>query len=106
MEDTPERSPTDRSKEEWERELKELMEESSFDLRDFIREYEASLVTAMGRMAAHTGRVITWDQMLNHEHELAPTVDQLTMESPAPVRAGTDGKYPVPQPGIKIKREF
>ncbi|HEV3203089.1 MAG TPA: Gfo/Idh/MocA family oxidoreductase [Gemmataceae bacterium] len=67
---------------------------------------EAGLVTAMGRMAAHTGRVVTWDEMLNCEHELAPQVDQLTMDSPAPLLAGPDGKYPVPQPGIKTKREF
>ena len=26
---------------------------------------EASLVTAMGRMAAHTGQVVTYDEMLN-----------------------------------------
>jgi predicted dehydrogenase len=67
---------------------------------------EASLVTSMGRMAAHTGQVITRDQMLNCDHEFAPTVDQLTMESPAPLRADSNGRYPVPQPGIVIRREF
>ncbi len=67
---------------------------------------EASLVTAMGRMAAHTGKVITREQMLNCEHEFAPDVDKLTMDSPAPVQAGPDGKYPVPQPGIKTRREY
>lgn len=67
---------------------------------------EASLVTAMGRMAAHTGRVVTWDDILNCEHEFAPTVDQLTMDSPAPLQADKNGQYPQPQPGIKIKREF
>jgi predicted dehydrogenase len=66
---------------------------------------EASLVTAMGRMAAHTGKVITRDQMLNCEHEFAPEVDRLAMDSPAPLRVGPDGKYPVPQPG-KLRREF
>jgi predicted dehydrogenase len=66
---------------------------------------EASLVTAMGRMAAHTGRVITFDEMLNCDHEFAPDVDKLTMDSPAPLQAGQDGKYPVPQPG-KLKREY
>ncbi|HLJ93038.1 MAG TPA: Gfo/Idh/MocA family oxidoreductase [Gemmataceae bacterium] len=66
---------------------------------------EASLVTAMGRMAAHTGRVITRDQILNSDHEFAPEVDRLTMDSPAPLRAGPDGKYPTPQPG-KLKREY
>ena len=60
---------------------------------------EASLVTAMGRMAAHTGQVITRDQMLNCDQEFAPDVDKLTMDSPPPLRVGPDGKYPIPQPG-------
>jgi hypothetical protein len=60
----------------------------------------------MGRMAAHTGQIITFDQMLNHEHEFAPNVDKLTMNSPAPLRAGSDGKYPVPLPGIAKQREY
>jgi predicted dehydrogenase len=67
---------------------------------------EASLVTAMGRMAAHTGQVVTYDQMLHCEHEFAPMVDTMTMDSPAPLLAGPDGKYPMPQPGIKTKREY
>lgn len=67
---------------------------------------EASLVTAMGRYAAHTGRVVTYDQMLNHEHELGGELDKLTKDSPAPLLPGADGKYPVPQPGIKTKREY
>jgi predicted dehydrogenase len=65
---------------------------------------EASLVTAMGRMAAHTGQRITRDQILNCEHEFAPDVDKLTFDSPAPVQASADGKYPVPQPGKKHGR--
>jgi predicted dehydrogenase len=67
---------------------------------------EASLVTAMGRMAVHTGRVVTYDEMLNHEHEFAPEVDRLAMASPAPLQLGTDGKYPQPQPGVKTRREY
>ncbi len=67
---------------------------------------EASLVTAMGRMACHTGRVVKFDEMLNHEHEFAPEVDKLTLDGPAPLKAGEDGKYPVPQPGIKRNREY
>ena len=67
---------------------------------------EASLVSSMGRMAAHTGQVVTFDQILNHEHELAPDVDKLTLDSPAPLQAGSDGKYPVPMPGLITKREY
>jgi predicted dehydrogenase len=67
---------------------------------------EASLITAMGRMAAHTGQVITRDQMLNCEHEFAPDVDKLTMDSPAPLRVGPDGKYPQPQPGRRQRGKW
>lgn len=67
---------------------------------------KASLVTSMGRMAAHTGQVITYDQILNGDHEFAPDVDKLTLDSPAPLLADADGKYPVPLPGINKKREY
>jgi predicted dehydrogenase len=66
----------------------------------------ASLVTSMGRMAAHTGQVITYEDMLNQEHEFAPQVDQLTLNSPAPLQKESDGAYPVPEPGIKKNREY
>ena len=66
---------------------------------------EVSLVLNMGRMACHTGRVVTFDEILNHEHEFAPTVDKLTMDGPAPLN-GPDGKYPIPQPGIITAREY
>ena len=70
------------------------------------RGVEASLVTSMGRMAAHTGRVITYDEILNSTHEFAPGVDTLTMDGPAPVVAGPDGRYPVPMPGLVTDREY
>ena len=37
-------------------------------------------MTSMGRMAAHTGQIVTFDEMLNCEHEFAPDVDKLTMD--------------------------
>jgi predicted dehydrogenase len=67
---------------------------------------EASLVTAMGRMAAHTGQVITFDDMLNCEHEFAPDVDKLVLDGPAPIQADGSGRYPVPLPGIVSDREY
>jgi predicted dehydrogenase len=66
----------------------------------------ASLVTSMGRMAAHTGQIVTFDEMMNHPHEFAPQVDKLAMDSPAPLQAGPDGRYPVPAPGQKKDREY
>ena len=66
----------------------------------------ASMVSSMGRMAAHTGQIVTFDEMMNCEHEFAPDVDKLTMTSEAPLKANADGKYPLPEPGIKRKREY
>ena len=67
---------------------------------------QASLVTSMGRMAAHSGQEITYEQMLNHEHEYAPGVDKLTMDSRPPLRADADGRYPIPMPGKIKDREY
>ena len=70
------------------------------------RGVEASLVTSMGRMAAHTGRTVTYDEMLNCDHEFAPGLDTLTASSPAPLQPDANGRYPIPQPGLITKREF
>ena len=70
------------------------------------RGVEASLVTSMGRMAAHTGQEITYEDMLNCKHEFAPGLDKLTADSPAPLQADKNGKYPVPQPGFVTEREY
>lgn len=67
---------------------------------------EASLVSSMGRMAAHTGNTVTFEQMLNCKHEMAPMVDALTADGPAPVVPGPDGLYPQPQPGTLKDREY
>ena len=70
------------------------------------RGVEASVATSMGRMAAHTGVEITFDQMLNSEHEFAPGLDKLTKETPAPLQPNAQGHYPIPQPGIVTNREY
>jgi hypothetical protein len=67
---------------------------------------EASLVTSMGRMAAHTGQAVTHEEMLDCEHEFAPGLDKITADSSAPLELAANGKYPVPQPGITVKREY
>lgn len=64
-----------------------------------IRGAQASLVTAMGRFAAHTGQAVTYDQMLNCPDDLTAGIESLTDSPPAPLLANADGKYPVPYPG-------
>ncbi|MDZ7619318.1 MAG: Gfo/Idh/MocA family oxidoreductase [Patescibacteria group bacterium] len=67
---------------------------------------EASVVSNMGRVSAHIGREVTYDEILNGDKEYAPGADQFTMDSPAPVQADADGNYPIPQPGIKTQYEY
>jgi predicted dehydrogenase len=97
----PEPNPYDL---EWEHLLTAIR--SDLPYNEAKRGAEASLVTSMGRMACHTGQVITYDQILNHEHEFAPDVDKLTMESPAPLKLLPNGKYPIPMPGLSTKDEY
>jgi predicted dehydrogenase len=97
----PEPNPYDL---EWDNLFRAIREDKPYN--EVERGAKASLVTCMGRMAAHTGQIITYDQMLNCEHEFAPNVDQLTLDGPAPIQADTDGKYPVPLPGIFKTREY
>ena len=57
------------------------------------------LAGIMGRAAVHTGRIVTWDETLASKFQFCPNVAGLTADSPAPVRADANGRYPVPVPG-------
>ena len=70
-----------------------------------IRGAQASLVTAMGRFAAHTGRAVTYEEMLDNPDDLTAGVDSLTDSSPAILAKTADGTYPVPMPG-RYKFEY
>ena len=53
----------------------------------------------MGRAAAHSGQVVTWDQMMNSNFQFCPNMDELTPDSAPPIHADEQGHYPVPVPG-------
>jgi predicted dehydrogenase len=67
-------------------------------------ETERSAKTAMtgilARMAADSGQMITWDQAFASEVELAPGLDQMTLDSKPPVMPDAQGRYPVAMPGF------
>ena len=67
---------------------------------------DGSVASSMGRMAAHTGQLITFDDFLASKQEFAPGVDKWTMDSPPPIKADANGRYPVPQPGRLKDREY
>ncbi len=89
---------------EWDHLIDAIRQDKPYN--EVKRGAQASLVTSMGRMAAHTGQVVTYEDMLDCEHEFAPEVDKLTLASAAPLPAGENGKYAVPLPGITRKREY
>lgn len=89
---------------EWEHLIEAIRRDEPYN--EVERGVMASVVTSMGRMAAHTGQVITLDQMLNCPHQMAPGVENLTIDSDSPLRPDKDGKYPIPMPGILRDREY
>ena len=59
----------------------------------------AAMTGILGRMAAESGKTIAWDEALASNRQLAPGLDQMTMDSPAPVLPDAEGRYPVAMPG-------
>jgi predicted dehydrogenase len=60
----------------------------------------ANLAAIMGRAAVHSGKIITWEEALSSQFQFCANVDQLTANSPAPVQANAEGRYPFPTPGV------
>ena len=54
----------------------------------------------MGRVATHSGQLVTWDQIMNCNFQFVEDIDNMTFETPAPIKAAPDGIYAAPQPGI------
>ncbi|HEY3323914.1 MAG TPA: twin-arginine translocation signal domain-containing protein [Planctomycetota bacterium] len=60
---------------------------------------KACMTAIMGRMAAHSGKLVTIEQAMASKLELAPGLDQYTWDSNPPVMPDADGKYPYAIPG-------
>ncbi|MGB2822239.1 MAG: gfo/Idh/MocA family oxidoreductase [Phycisphaerae bacterium] len=60
---------------------------------------KAAMAGILGRMAAESGQMITWEKAMASNLELAPGLDQYTMDSDAPVKPDAQGNYPVAMPG-------
>ncbi|UCG59545.1 MAG: Gfo/Idh/MocA family oxidoreductase [Phycisphaerales bacterium] len=59
----------------------------------------AAMAGILGRMAAESGKLITWEEAMASDLELAPGLDQLTMDSEPPVGPDARGSYPIAMPG-------
>jgi len=59
----------------------------------------AAMVGILGRMACESGQMIRWDEALASNVELAPGLENLSFDGPAPVMPDEKGNYPVAMPG-------
>jgi len=83
---------------EWDHLLDAIVNDKPYN--EVERGVAASVVTSMGRMAAHIGREVTYDEMLNCSHDFCAGIDDIVDgDSPSPLLANADGSYAIPQPG-------
>jgi len=59
----------------------------------------AAMAGILGRMAAESGQMVKWEDAMASKLELAPGLDDFTMESDPPVTPDENGNYPVAMPG-------
>ena len=59
----------------------------------------AAMTGILGRMAAESGKMVTWEEAMASDLELAPGLDDYTMDSDPPVKPDAQGRYPVAMPG-------
>ncbi|MGB0578311.1 MAG: Gfo/Idh/MocA family oxidoreductase [Limisphaerales bacterium] len=97
----PEANPYDL---EWEDLINAIRNNEPYNEVD--RGVRASMVTSMGRFAAHTGKKITWDDYKDNNFAMSPNADKLTLDGPSPLQLDPDGRYPKPNPGIFSKAEY
>ncbi len=83
---------------EWQRLLDAIRQDKPHN--EARRAGEAEIAALMGRMATHSGQLITWDQAMNSPFQFVADIDRMTFDTPAPIHAGPDGRYAPPQPGI------
>ena len=53
----------------------------------------------MGRMACESGLMLTWDEALASEVQLAPNLENLVWDGPAPAMPDAEGHYAIAMPG-------
>jgi len=60
----------------------------------------AAMTGILGRMAAESGKEVTWEQAMASDLILAPGIENFTMDSEPPVKPDAEGNYPVAMPGF------
>jgi hypothetical protein len=82
---------------EWNNLIKSIREDRKHN--ELKRACYSDLATLMGRAAVHLGETVTWDDMMASRFQFCDTLDKLDANSPVPVRADAQGRFPAPVPG-------
>ncbi|WP_422079503.1 Gfo/Idh/MocA family protein [Ulvibacterium sp.] len=61
---------------------------------------KSTMTAIMGRMATYSGKVVKWDDAMASNLVLVP--ENLSWDSPAPVKPNSDGWYEIPTPGKTV----
>ena len=59
----------------------------------------STFTAILGREACYSGKIVKWDELMEKGRELAPGIDDYTLDTTPPVVRGEDGKYSIPTPG-------
>lgn len=60
---------------------------------------KSTFTAILGREACYSAQVIKWDELMEKGKDLAPGIDNYTLQSDPPTMPGENGEYPVPVPG-------
>jgi len=90
--------PHNAYQEEWDLLMDAIRNDTAYNETE--RCAKAAMIGILGRMAVESGKLLTWEQALASEVQLAPGLEGIqTLEAPAPAKADADGRYPMPVPG-------
>jgi len=86
----------------WDAEWNSLLDSIRNDkpLNEAERAAYSNIADLMGRAAVHSGKIITWDEMMNSKFQFCPNIDKMDYDTEPPVKADANGFYPVPVPGV------
>ena len=65
------------------------------------RACEANFASLLARAAVNSGKVVTWDEVVNSDLSLVD-IDSLEFDSEPPVKPNEDGLYPYAVPGMTV----
>ncbi len=61
---------------------------------------KSTFTAILGREACYSGKVVTWNDLMEKGKDYCPGIDNWTIQTPPPAKKNADGVYNIPKPGI------